>query len=144
MKKSLRNWIAGAMFAALMVSSAAVAMGSAALPLGSSPEIPAASGDVRLRTTPNGNIEVKLRVAHLAPPGRIVPGADVFVVWIRGQAPGAEAQNVGALKVDKKLSAKLTATTSLSSFDLFITCEKSQTATVPDRLELLPFHYSAK
>jgi len=144
MKKSLKNLIAGAMFAALLVSSAAVAMGSAALPLGNSPEIPAARGDVRLRTTQNGNIEVKLRVTNLAPPGRIVAGADVFVLWIRGQSPEALAQNMGALKVDKKLSAKLTTSTALSSFDMFITCEQSQTVTLPDSLELLPFHYESK
>ena len=43
-------------------------------------------------------------------------------------AAGAEAQNLGALKVDKNLNGKITAVTAMPSFDLFITCEETQTA----------------
>ena len=68
----------------------------------------------------------------------------MFVVWARGLAPWAEAQNLGALKVDKNLNGKLTAVTAMSSFDLFITCEQSQTVTVPATPELLPLHYTSK
>lgn len=114
------------------------------LPLESSSEVPAAEGKVRLNHTKNGNIEIRLNVKHLAPPARISPGANVFVVWSRGQSPGAEAQNLGALIVDKNLNGKLRATTALSSFDLFITCELSQTVTAPAPLELLPVHYVGK
>ena len=114
------------------------------LRLGSSTEIPAAQGQASLHRTNNGNVEIKLDVKHLAPPGRISPGASVFVVWARGLAPWAEAQNLGALKVDKNLNGKLTAVTAMSSFDLFITCEQSQTVTVPATPELLPLHYTSK
>ena len=110
--------------------------------LGASPNIPAAQGTARLKKTKNGNVQIKLSVHHLAPPGRITPGSDVFLVWARGLAPGSEAQNLGALKVDKNLSGKLTAMTALSSFDLFITCEQSQTAPTPSGIELLPLHYA--
>ena len=68
----------------------------------------------------------------------------MFVVWVRGLAPRAEPQNLGALQVDKNLRAKLTAVTSMSSFDLFITCEQSQTTTAPSPPELLPLHYTSK
>lgn len=142
MKTIFRKAGLGTLLAVLLACSAAAAMAAAALPLGSSPEIPAAQGDVRLRTTRNGNTEIKLRVMHLAPPGKIVPGANVFVVWLRGQAQGAEPVNLGALRVDKRLNGKLTTTTPLSGFDLFITCEQSQTVTVPTAPELLPLHYN--
>ena len=114
---------------------------AATFALGSSSQIPAAEGTARLRNTQNGNIELKLRVKHLAQPGRISPGAQVFVVWARGLEPGAEAQNLGALQVDKKLNGKLTAVTAMASFDLFITCEMSQTVTAPTTDPLLPLHY---
>jgi hypothetical protein len=128
----------------LLAGGMATASAAVTLPLGSSPEIPAAQGEARLHRTKNGNVEIKLSVKHLAPPGRITPGADVFVVWVRGLAPEAEAQNLGALKVDKKLNGKITAVTAMSSFDLFITCEQSQTVTVPSTPELLPLHYMTK
>ena len=127
-----------------LTCGAASASAPVTLALGTSSQIPAAEGTVRLRNTNNGNVEIKLSVKHLATPGRIVPGANVFVVWVRGLAPGSESQNLGALRVDKNLSGKMTAVTAMPSFDLFITCEQTQTATVPAALELLPVNYTSK
>ena len=134
----------GALLVLLLTGGVATASAASTLSLGSSSEIPAAQGKVRLHRTKNGNVEIQLSVKHLAPPGRITPGANVFVVWVRGLARGAEAQNLGALKVDKNLNGKITAVTAMSSFDLFITCEQSQTVTVPATPELLPLHYMSK
>ena len=134
----------GALLALLLIVGMSTASAAVTLALRSSPEIPAAQGTVRLRDTRNGNVEIKLRVHHLAPPGRISPGASVFVVWARGLAPGAEAQNLGALKVDKNLNGTFTAVTAMSSFDLFMTCEQSHTVTAPGTPELLPANYVSK
>lgn len=129
----------------LLLGSVAVTSGATLkLPLGSSREIPAAEGEALIHPTRNGNIEIKLRVRHLAPPGRITPGAEVFVVWARGLEPGAEAQNLGAVKVDKNLNAKFTTVTAKASFDLFLTCEQAQTVLYPSRLELLPVRYPSR
>jgi hypothetical protein len=144
MKNDLRTAGCGALLVLLLTGVVGIASASVTLPLGSSSEIPAAQGKVRLNKTKNGNVEIKLNVKHLAPAGRITPGASVFVVWARGLAPGAEAQNLGALKTDKNLNGKLTAGTAMSSFDLFITCEQAQTATFPAGPELLPLHYLSK
>jgi hypothetical protein len=144
MKNHFRPARLGALLVILLTASMTTAHAASVLPLGSSAEIPAAQGDVRLQTTHNGNIEIKLRVKHLAPASRITPGAEVFVLWARGLAAGSAAQNLGALKVDKNLNGKITALTSMPSFDLFITSEASQTAIVPAHLELLPFHYPSK
>lgn len=127
-----------------LIATAANASSKVNLVLGASSQIPAAEGKVQLRHTVNGNIEIRLSIKHLAPPGRIVPGANVFVVWARGLAPGAEAQNLGALVVDKNLNAKLKAVTAMPAFDLFITCEQGQTATLPTAPELLPANYTSK
>jgi hypothetical protein len=130
-----------AVLAIATTATLAVTTWAATFALQSSPEIPAAEGTARLRNTKNGNIELQMRVKHLAQPSRISPGAEVFVVWVRGLEPGAEAQNLGALQVDKRLNGKLTAVTAMSSFDLFITCETSQTVTAPTTGPLLPLHY---
>ena len=144
MKVILRATGCGALLVLLLAGAAATTSAAVTIPLGSSSQVPAAEGKVRLHKTKNGNVEIKLKVKHLAPAGRITPGASVFVVWARGLAPGDQAQNLGALKVDKNLNGKLTAGTSMSSFDLFITCEQSQTVTYPEAPELLAVHYMSK
>ena len=53
--------------------------------------------------TKNGNVQIKLRVKHLAPPGRITPGAQVFVVWARGAEPGAEPERVAEAAATMRL-----------------------------------------
>jgi hypothetical protein len=141
MKSHSRRAGCGALLVLLLTGGLATACAAATFPLGGSSEIPAAQGRVRLHTTRNGNVEIKLDVKHLALPGRITPGGNVFVVWVRGLAAGAEAQNLGALVVDKNLKGKVTAVTAMSSFDLFITCEQSQSVAVPATPELLPLHY---
>lgn len=144
MKINFRSAGCAALFALLLAGSVATAHAGTTLPLGSSSEVPSAQGKVRLKNTKNGNVEIRVEVKHLAPPGRISPGATVFVVWARGLAPGAEAQNLGALRVDKNLNGKIRAVTAMSSFDLFITCEQSQTVTFPAAPELLTVHYMSK
>lgn len=145
MKNHFRTARYGALLALLLMTGGVTAASAiATMPLGSSTEIPAAEGTVRLHTTRNGNLEIRLKVKHLALPGRVTPGANVFVVWIRGLSPTDQAQNLGALKVDKNLSGQLTSVTALSSFDIFLTCEQSQAATFPATPELLPLHYVAK
>jgi hypothetical protein len=134
----------GALLALVMIGAWAAAATADTFALGLSPQIPAAEGKAKINNTSNGNVEIKLSVKHLASPGRIVPGAEVFVVWARNTGEPVEAHNLGALKVDKNLNGKIKAVTSMSSFDLFITCETTQTVNVPSAPELLPLHYLRK
>jgi len=138
--RALPKSVAEALVGAVLLMSMAAVPARAAdkMPLGSSVEIPAAQGEARFHATRNGNTEIQLNVRHLAPPGRIAPGTSVFVVWVRGLSPRSEAQNLGALRVDKNLNGRLRAVTAMPSFDLFLTCEQSQTVIVPAPLELLP------
>ena len=138
--KPLRYGVLLALFA---VGSATQAL-AVTLPLVASEQIPAAQGKVGLRSTKNGNVELKIRVRHLATPARITPGASVFVVWVRGMAPDAQAQNLGALRVDKNLNGNITAITALQTFDLFVTTESSPLATAPSGPEVLKLTYKGK
>jgi hypothetical protein len=128
----------------LLTGLLAAACFAATLKLESSSQIPAAEGQVKLHQTSSGNTEIKLTVKHLAPPARIEPTSSVFVVWVRGLEPGAQPQNLGALRVNKNLSGKLQTTTSLRAFDLFITPEGVSTVTAPTGPQLLPLHYTGK
>lgn len=143
-RRHLRSAAYVAVMALMLSGGIALTVAAETLTLGSSPQIPAAQGTARLKTTKNGNVQLRLDFKHLAPPGRVVPGANVFVVWVRGLAPGSEAQSLGAIQVDKNLNARLTAATAMPTFDLFITAEQSQTTTAPSFPELLPLHYDGK
>ena len=128
----------------LLMGLVAAACSAATLKLGDSSQIPAAQGKVKLHQTSSGNTEILLTVKHLAPPAKIDPTSAVFVVWARGLEPGAQPQNLGALRVNKNLTGKLETTTPLRAFDLFITCEGVPTATSPAATQLLPLHYVGK
>lgn len=130
-----------ALVMACTFSLAAPTWAGVKLLLANSPEIPAAQGVLKLKGTRNGNTQLNLSVRHLALPGRIVPGANVFVIWARGLAYGTDAQNLGVLKVKNDLSARFQSVTAMQSFDFFLTCEESPTALTPSGPQLLSAQY---
>ena len=134
----------GILVGMLLTGLLAAACSAATIKLGRSSQIPAAEGKVNLRQTSSGNTEIKLNVKHLAAPERIEPTSSTFVVWVRGLEFGAQPQNLGALRVNKKLNGTLRSTTSLRAFDLFITAEGTSTVTAPTSPELLAVHYTGK
>ncbi len=129
---------------ALSIGLTGAAAASTKFVLGSSTDIPAAQGYLKVKDTNNGNVELRLSVKHLAPPGRVVPGASVFVVWVRGLAAGTDAQNLGTLKVNSNLSGRFRSVTPMQSFDMFMTCEQSATVLYPSGPQLLPVHFQHK
>lgn len=98
---------------------------------------PAASGQVATATGPNGNTKLSVKVAHLAPPDRVAPGATVYVVWVTELEEGSAARSLGALQVDANLSGALESTTPLRSFDLSITAEATATVAGPSTSPVL-------
>ena len=111
--------------------------GPRTIQLTASPEIPAAQSSAKVSSTDNGNTKIDFSVKHLAPPGRVSPGATVYIVWVRGNQSDARAQNLGALRVDSDLSGALSAVTPLRAFELFVTPEPSQSVTEPSGRRVL-------
>lgn len=101
----------------------------------SSPDIPAAQGTVRATAGENGNTLLRVFVRHLAPPRKVRSDATTYVVWV--QPAGGAPQNMGALKVDEDLRGTLTTVTPLTSFEVFITLEKSATVQEPSAENVL-------
>lgn len=143
-RNSYRHALRSLFMVALLSASTATMSSAATLLMGPSPEIPAAEGRVKTKLTSNKNTQLELKVKHLAPPARISPGTAVFVVWVRGLALGAEATNLGALRLNKNLSGKLRAITPMTAFDVFLTCEPIQTVTMPGGRELMLTHYTGE
>lgn len=124
--------------------AAASCAGPRKLKLESSGDIPAAEATVALGTNSNGNTTFDLEVRHLALPSRVDPAATVYVVWLRGGDSAAQAQNMGALKVDKDLDGSYSGVTPLKDFDLFVTVEPSAVAVSPTGKSLLYRAIAAK
>lgn len=124
--------------------AAASCSGPRKLKLESSGDIPAAEATVAIGTNSNGNTTFDLEVSHLALPSRVDPGATVYVVWLRGGDSAAQAQNMGALKVDKNLDGSYSGVTALRDFDLFVTVEPSAVAVSPTGKSLLYRAITAK
>jgi hypothetical protein len=91
--------------------------------------VPAARGELDVKTDKNGNTLIDLKVENLAKPSNLTPPATAYVVWI--QQRGSEPQNAGELNVGNNLKAELKTVTALKSFDLFATAESDQLAKAP-------------
>jgi hypothetical protein len=103
--------------------------------LTSDPSVPAAAGKAELNHDRNGNLQLKLEVKHLAPPTRLTPPKQVYIVWIQGR--GKEPENHGQLKVNSDLNGSFRGTSPYPVFDVFITAEDNPAATSPTGPPLL-------
>jgi hypothetical protein len=133
-------------FAVVLLGTAlaVVSCGPKQIQLMASPDIPAAQSTVKVSTSNDGNTKIDLAVQHMAPPERVDPGATVYVVWVRGNDPGAQPQNLGALKVNDKLKGSMNAVTPLRMFELYVTAEPSRASTSPTGKTLLNTTVSMK
>ena len=90
---------------------------------------PSAQGTVATSTDRNGNVEVEVKVKHLAPAQRLVPPHQAYLVWV--QPRGAQAELLGALRVNDGQEGSLKATTTHKDFEVLVTAEDSINPQVP-------------
>jgi hypothetical protein len=96
---------------------------------------PGATGEIQTSEDRNGNIEVELRVEHLANPATLRVASNTYVVWFR--ETGRQALNQGQLRVDDDLKGQLRTTTSLRQFELFVTAENDAAVVQPSNVVVL-------
>ncbi len=141
--------VGGAMIKVLFTSALLLASCASMKPLVFAPSAitPAATGTVERLAAPNGNTRLLISVANLAPPSRVGAGATSYVVWATEISSDSSRtmspRNIGALQVDKKLSATLETLTPLRDFDLMITAEALATAEVPSGAPVLSLRVAA-
>ena len=109
--------------------------------LSAGPNLPAAEGTVWFNATRNDNVDINVRVKHLAHPEKLTPPSSTYVIWTRRNKDAAP-QNIGELVVDSDLTGVLRTETPLHSFDLFITAEASGQVQKPAGEPLLWTSYS--
>jgi hypothetical protein len=97
---------------------------------------PAAQGVVSTDKDRNNNTEFHVKVEHLAPPEKLDPARQAYVVWI--QAPGRAPEPQGQLRVNDELRGDFRGKTVYTGpFDVFITAEDNARALSPSGEEVL-------
>jgi hypothetical protein len=84
-------------------------------------QVPGATAELNVAKEKNGNVQLSLKVDHLAKPGRLTPSASTYVVWL--QQEGSQPQSQGELKVGDDLKGEIKTATPLHDFNVFVTAE---------------------
>lgn len=126
--------------AALAFVAVAACAGEKKAALQPTPAVPAAEGELRSERTKQGNTKLDLEVKYLAPPNRVAPGAQVYIVWAQRYDKSTPPQNIGALTVDKNRKGKLETLTPLDRFEVFVTPEPSPDVTEPTNDPVMRSH----
>lgn len=96
---------------------------------------PDADAAIKIEEQEGGNFLVTVSVQHLLPPDRLAAELTTYAVWF--QAAGSRPLRVGNLTYDAEdRSGEVVATTTLTSFDIIISGEASETAASPSEHEV--------
>lgn len=96
------------------------------LTFGVSPVVPAAKGSVKIKKSNNGNYLLDVKVMNLAPPNRLTPSKNVYVVWM--ETTENATKNIGMIKsstsmLSSTLKGNLQATSTSKPTSVYITAE---------------------
>lgn len=121
--------LALAIFVLFSLSSCATKMNFAV-----SPVAPAANGYVKVDKNKNGNYVLTVVTVNLAPPGKLSPPREVYVVWM--ETKDNPVRNIGMIKsvtsfFSDELNGEMKASSTLKPTAVFITAEKAGTVTYP-------------
>lgn len=127
-------------FALLIASAILVSSCARSIKFNKSVVVPAATGKVKIKEDKNSNYAVNVKVSNLAPPSRLQPPKDHYVLWM--ESKGNSTKNLGRLNSDKPLfgkayQAKLKTVTTFQPTRFFITAENNNDLRYPQGEEVL-------
>ena len=97
---------------------------------------PALQGTVKDEVDRNGNAAFELEAKHIAPPQRLTPAKQFYVLWV--QVPGMPAESQGELRVNSdNMAASFKGTTPNKSFEIIVTAEDQPKPESPSNVEVL-------
>lgn len=82
--------------------------------------VPAAQGNVKIKTDDNNNYQIRINVTGLAESSRLSPPKNTYVAWITTE--NGEVRNLGKLQTSK-LNASLKTVSSFKPVNVFLTAE---------------------
>jgi hypothetical protein len=126
----LGSSVAAAVLASALAGCGMFSSSSESVRMQGAQSVPAAVGEVGVKPTKQGNMELAIKVDHLAPPDQVAAGTTTYVAWAE-PAAGGPAQNLGALKIDEDRSGKLVTKTPERNAKISITPEAASSVTKP-------------
>lgn len=102
----------------------------------SSSVVPAANGEVKIKSDHNDNYAIQVSVANLAEVEKLQTSKNSYVVWMetdQGRTVNLGQLNSGSGFLSKQLKASLETKSSFKPVRIFITTEESSNAQYPDR-----------
>lgn len=102
--------------------------------------VPAANGEVKVKKDKNDNFVINVDVLNLAPPDRLTPPQQAYVVWM--EASQNVTKKLGLLKpssgvLSKALKASLSAPAVSEPVRVFVTAERDAEVPYPAGIEVL-------
>ena len=134
---NLRKVLFGIFIAALLISLSSCSKKIAFLP---SSVVPAAEGQVKVKTDNNKNQAIEIEIVNLAEPQNLQPPKQMYIVWM--ETDRGENKNLGQIKsstgrFSKNLKATFETVTSYQPVRIFITAENDSNAEYPSRERVL-------
>jgi hypothetical protein len=124
-----------AMLLLTMASSLAGLGCTTTFPLTADARVPFTTGRVEAVFEDDGSGQMTVRVAHLGDPGKLLPTATTYVVWL--QAEGAAPQNMGVMRTGEDYAGRIKFETAFKRFRVWITPEPSGDVAAPTGREVL-------
>jgi hypothetical protein len=126
-------------FVLVLLLSAALALWAKEFKMENRGPAPAARGTIHTDRDRNGNTAVEVKVEHIAPPQRLTPPSEHYLVWVKER--GKDAVPLGELRVNTdKMAGSLKGTTPAKVFDVLVTAEDKSSPSGPSGPEILHGH----
>jgi len=137
MKTTKTNSLAKTLFLFGMVVMMAFSMNSCTkkIPFLISSVLPAAEGQVVVKTDKNNNYVIQVEVSNLADVSRLQPPKNSYVVWIETER--GQARNIGSIVSSKNLKASFETVSSFKPNRIFITAEENESSQYPGPMVVL-------
>ena len=90
-------------------------------PMTASNIVPGATAQLQVAKEKDGNSQLEVKATGMAKAGRLTPAAKSYVVWV--QQEGSQAKNQGELKVGNNHKGDLKTSTTLHTYNVFVTAE---------------------
>lgn len=102
--------------------------------------VPAAEGEVKVKTDNNNNQLIEIEIFNLAEPQNLQPAKEMYVVWM--ETDQGSTRNIGQIvtssgSFSKNLKATFETVTSFQPVKIFITAENDANVEYPSRVIVL-------
>lgn len=97
--------------------------------------VPAAEGQVTLKSDQNNNYVIRIDIKNLADVSRLQPPKSIYVVWM--ETDRGQARNIGGIISTNNLNVSFETVSSFKPIRIFITAEENERTQFPGSMEVL-------